>query len=243
MTAVPAPGPAGTEPGRPQLALVGNCRCGDLTVTVRDRNGAQVELEAGPDGKAVVAPDGDWWLVKFRGQWRVQLLEAGEDPPMSGGGRRHREHQCAEVAARMVEAAFAGPSQVRALGGGMNTLSGPCSGRCGRYVDNRYGRSAEPLCPACRETLEKWRAAGPGRPPLVYEPAPDGRATTEVTGERRPAGHGQGLDGPACREQALLVQLRRPPVRAAGCVRCGRVTDRVDSTDGAAWCGGDLRPA
>lgn len=57
---------------------------------------------------------------------------------------------------------------------------------------------------------------------------------------KRPPGHGTGLDGPACPER---VQPQFPtcdgPVRTRMCVRCGRITARLDG-DGVGWCGGDM---
>lgn len=54
----------------------------------------------------------------------------------------------------------------------------------------------------------------------------------------RPAGHGAGLDGPVCSQRAGRDQTPDGQ-RVRGCVRCGRITVRLDA-DGAAWCGGVL---
>lgn len=48
-----------------------------------------------------------------------------------------------------------------------------------------------------------------------------------------------GLDGPECRERAVLDQgYSRVPPRQAMCRRCGRVTSRRDG-EGMPWCGGE----
>lgn len=56
----------------------------------------------------------------------------------------------------------------------------------------------------------------------------------------RPAGHGTGLDGPVCPER---VRPQFPdtdgPIRTRCCIRCGRITARLDR-DGVGWCGGVL---
>ncbi len=61
-----------------------------------------------------------------------------------------------------------------------------------------------------------------------------------MTTPRRPAGHGAGLEGPVCPQR---VQPQFPtcdgPVRYRMCIRCGRVTARLD-TDGVGWCGGEM---
>ncbi len=61
-----------------------------------------------------------------------------------------------------------------------------------------------------------------------------------MTAPRRPAGHGAGLEGPVCPQRA---QPQFPtvdgPVRYRMCIRCGRVTARVDA-DGVGWCGGEF---
>lgn len=54
----------------------------------------------------------------------------------------------------------------------------------------------------------------------------------------RPPGRGSGLDGPVCLERQDLEQGNPPGLIGQKlCVRCGRVTARVDD-DGVAWCGG-----
>lgn len=55
----------------------------------------------------------------------------------------------------------------------------------------------------------------------------------------RPAGHGQGLEAPPCAERARPQFPIEGDYRVRGCVRCGRITARLDR-DGAAWCGGVL---
>lgn len=59
----------------------------------------------------------------------------------------------------------------------------------------------------------------------------------------RPAGHGTGLDGPACPER---IRPQFPdadgPFRTRCCIRCGRITARLD-LDGVGWCGGVLAGA
>jgi hypothetical protein len=56
---------------------------------------------------------------------------------------------------------------------------------------------------------------------------------------RRPAGHGAGLDGPVCPERAQPQFPDDGDFRIRMCVRCGRITARLDA-DGVGWCGGDL---
>lgn len=55
----------------------------------------------------------------------------------------------------------------------------------------------------------------------------------------RPAGHGHGLDGPTCPERARPQFPDDGDYRVRMCVRCGRITSRLD-LDGVAWCGGTL---
>jgi hypothetical protein len=230
------------RPGAPPLVLVGDCDgCGERIVAVRDRAGKPVQLDATADGKAVVDPAGPWWLLKFAGQWRVTQIEHGEDPPTSGAGRRHRGHQCHVRAEMAVEASF--PAGAYDPPRSTSETSGPCAGSCGRYVPRRFGPAAETMCESCREVLARWRATPAAqRPPLLYPPMPEGRADTVRTGADRPPGRGHGLDGPACPEQATLMQHPPPGQRrrVAMCIRCGRGTSRRDGSDGEAWCGGDL---
>ncbi|MER7280364.1 hypothetical protein ABT369_38605 [Dactylosporangium sp. NPDC000244] len=55
----------------------------------------------------------------------------------------------------------------------------------------------------------------------------------------RPPGHGQGLDAPPCAERAQPQFPDSGDYRVRMCVRCGRITARLD-LDGVAWCGGIL---
>ncbi len=242
MTAAPAgppPEPAGPAP----LALVSDCpQCQARVVTVRSREGKPVRLDALPEGKAVVDPDGRWWLVKVAGQWRVQQLTRGEDEPTSGGGRRHREHECESAAWDALGEHFdTWPEWASVPYRPPTARGGPCAGRCGRMVEARYGPGADPMCGSCRGALEVWRRfPGPVRPLLVFPVAPDGRAVTVVTGRHRRPGWGRGLDGPECPERRELVQHPEVGSRTAMCMCCGRSTSRRDSGDGLAWCGGDL---
>ncbi len=65
-------------------------------------------------------------------------------------------------------------------------------------------------------------------------------AGTEPAKSLRAAGHGTGLDGPACleRNQPQFPDIEEA-FRTRTCIRCGRITSRLD-TDGAGWCGGDM---
>lgn len=58
----------------------------------------------------------------------------------------------------------------------------------------------------------------------------------------RTASHGQGLDAPPCPERARPQYPIEGDYRTRMCVRCGRITSRLDR-DGAAWCGGVLTGA
>lgn len=81
---------------------------------------------------------------------------------------------------------------------------------------------------------EPFTATGPAlRPPA---PGPD-EADIELARRgklrSRPAGF------PACPERALQEQCPAKGLRARTCVRCGRITVRLDG-DAVAWCGGIL---
>lgn len=58
-----------------------------------------------------------------------------------------------------------------------------------------------------------------------------------MTAPLRPPGHGEGLNGPACPRRYNDPDV--PRARWRMCVRCSRVTRRLDR-DGLAWCGGEL---
>jgi hypothetical protein len=58
----------------------------------------------------------------------------------------------------------------------------------------------------------------------------------------RPHGHGLGLDGPTCPERVRAQFPHTGDYRTRLCVRCGRITARLDR-DGAGWCGGVLETA
>ncbi|MGI5245074.1 hypothetical protein [Dactylosporangium sp. CA-139066] len=71
-----------------------------------------------------------------------------------------------------------------------------------------------------------------GGPVCAHNPPPEVQPL-------RPAGHGHGLDGPVCSERSRPQCPDQGDYRVRMCVRCGRITARID-TDGAAWCGGTL---
>ncbi len=102
-----------------------------------------------------------------------------------------------------------------------------------RYAEHRCGGvDAERVL---RAGLGAADAVPAGEPP---EPAPV--VVVDPTVVRRPAGRGQGVNGPECPERRFLeegVPGGVPRWRMGR--RCGRVTERADG-DGAAWCGGYL---
>ncbi len=98
-----------------------------------------------------------------------------------------------------------------------------------RYAEHRCGGvDAERVL---RSGLGAAEPVPGGDPP---EPAP---VVADPTVVRRPAGRGQGLSGPECPERRFLEQGAGGVPRWRMCVRCGRITERVDG-DGMAWCGG-----
>lgn len=109
-----ATAPAST---RPNLTVITSCRsCGTATTRVLDRDDNPVIFDAGPDGKAVRDPYGDWWIARYREKWTVVKPAPGEDPPTTGGGARLREHDCGyDPAVAMIKAFFPG-AEVIAVG-------------------------------------------------------------------------------------------------------------------------------
>jgi hypothetical protein len=113
----------------------------------------------------------------------------------------------------------------------------PAQGRqCGATPTRNYVCGHR--CDTCKpgslpEVLE---ITGPARRPPAAGPG-----EVDIEWARRGDLRREPVDLPACPEHARQVQ--RPPdrPRVRMCVRCGRVTARLDG-DGVAWCGG-LMPA
>lgn len=217
MTAAPSPG---TGPGRPDLTVITTCpTCLQATLTVPSRNGTPVVVDAGPDGKAVRDPDGQWWVAKVWDRWMVVRPEPGEDPPTSGRGGRLREHDCNRRAVDALSEVFTvdvvGTEVVADLPAGFDDTGPP--GPAGAVV-----------------------GVDVATPGLAGLPAPKPAGQVAADGFRRPRSRGRGTEWPACAERLFLTQIPVPwaPPFPAGCVRCGRLTNRVD-LDGVGWCGGE----
>lgn len=223
MTAAPAGGP-GLARRRPDLTVISTCPvCSQATLTLPSRYDTAVVVDAGPDGKAVRDPAGEWWIAKMWDRWMVVKPERGEDPPASGDGARLRQHDCTRGALDALRAAFV--VDVVAVEVVADVPAG--------YDDD--GVPAAGAGPAVGVDVADPGVAG------LPAPKPAGRVAAD--GFRRPRGRGRGTEWPACAERLVLGQIPSPwaPPFTSGCVRCGRLTYRVD-LDGLGWCGGDPAP-
>jgi hypothetical protein len=208
--------PANPPTTRPNLTVITSCgTCGVATTKVVDRDGTPVVFDAGPDGKAVRDPYGGWWIAKYRNTWTVVKPAPGEDPPTTGGGARLREHECGyDPAVALIKHAFPGAEVIATF-------------EVADLPDVGPDPAPDP---------------GSGRAPGRATPIPDKPADqVEADGFRRPTGRSDGVRGPACPQRPFLSQVPQPwaPPFTVLCVRCSRLTNRVD-LDGMAWCGGDV---
>jgi hypothetical protein len=116
-------------------------------------------------------------------------------------------------------------------GGGVRLREHDCAGPEVALLKAVFG--AEVIAVGTEAAVAAGAAMGAMPPPKPAE-------LVAEHGFRRPAGRGEGLRGPVCVERLHLAQASDPwgPPFPVLCVRCSRITNRVD-LDAMGWCGGE----